>query len=113
MNDDNLNTFVGMPRTICTESYLVIGADLELNEMSCNNLSTYLKSSFSRYLHSLAKGSQDATARTFKFVPMQDFSNHSDIDWTASIEEIDNQLFSKYNLSNEEIDHIKKRIKAM
>lgn len=113
LNDDNLNTFIGAPKTICTESYLVIGAELKLNEASCNNLAKYLETKFARYLHSLAKGSQDATARTFKFVPMQDFSNPSDIDWTASIEEIDNQLFSKYNLSNEEIDHIKKRIKAM
>ena len=60
LNDDNLNTFIGKPGTICTESYIVIGAELGLDEISANNLSTYLTTKFARYLHSLAKGSQDA-----------------------------------------------------
>jgi hypothetical protein len=113
LNDDNLNTFVGAPKTICTESYLVIGAELSLDEASCNNLSTYLKTRFARYLHSLAKGSQDATSRTFKFVPIQDFSNDSEIDWSVSVQEVDNQLYKKYGLTDEEINHIEKRIKTM
>ena len=37
LNDDNLNTFIGTPKTICTESYLVVGAELGLNEASCND----------------------------------------------------------------------------
>ena len=37
----------------------------------------------------------------------------SDIDWTKSVEEIDEQLFNKYNLSNEEKEHIKNTIKDM
>ncbi|MBY0123189.1 Eco57I restriction-modification methylase domain-containing protein [Bacillus sp. S/N-304-OC-R1] len=113
LNDDNLNTFVGEPKTICTESYLVIGAEAGLDEASCKNLSTYLTTRFSRYLHSLAKGSQDATSRTFRFVPIQDFSNDSDIDWSVSVQEVDNQLYKKYGLSDEEINHIERRIKAM
>ncbi|WP_096551841.1 Eco57I restriction-modification methylase domain-containing protein [Ureibacillus thermosphaericus] len=113
LNDDNLNTFIGEPKTICTESYLVIGADLGLDESSCYNLSKYLKTRFARYLHGLAKGSQDATAKTFRFVPLQDFTNDSDIDWSASVKEIDQQLYKKYGLSSEEIDHIERRIKEM
>jgi hypothetical protein len=113
LNDDNLNTFVGAPQTICTESYLVIGAELRLDEVSCNNLSKYFKTKFARYLHGLAKGSQDATSKTFKFVPVQDFSNNSDIDWSVSVQEVDNQLYKKYGLSDDEINHIETRIKAM
>ncbi|POZ55061.1 hypothetical protein LYSIN_03358 [Lysinibacillus sphaericus] len=113
LNDDNLNTFVGAPKTICTESYLVIGAGLDLDEASCNNLSKYLKTRFARYLHSLAKGSQDATSRTFRFVPIQNFSNDSDIDWSVTVQEVDNQLYKKYGLSDEEISHIESRIKTM
>lgn len=113
LNDDNLNTFVGEPKTICTESYLVIGAELGLDEVSCHNLSKYLTTRFARYLHSLAKGSQDATSKTFRFVPVQDFSNNSDIDWSVSVEEVDKQLYEKYGLSDEEINHIERRIKTM
>ncbi|MHC8965603.1 Eco57I restriction-modification methylase domain-containing protein [Priestia aryabhattai] len=113
LNDDNLNSFVGAPKTICTESYLVIGAELGLDEASCNNLSKYLSSKFARYLHGIAKGSQDATSKTFKFVPIQDFSNDSDIDWSVSIQGVDKQLYEKYGLSDEEIKHIERRIKPM
>lgn len=113
LNDDNLNTFIGIPNTICTESYLVIGAGFGLNEDSCNNLSTYLTTRFARYLHSLAKGSQDATSKTYRFVPVQDFSNNSDIDWSVPVQEVDNQLYRKYGFSDDEINHIETRIKSM
>ena len=46
LNDDNLNCFVGEPGTICTESYLVIGAELNLNKVSSNNLRKYLSTKF-------------------------------------------------------------------
>lgn len=113
LNDDNLNTFVGEPKTICTESYLVIGAELNLDEISSNNLSSYLTTRFARYLHSLAKGSQDATSKTFRFIPTQDFTNDSDIDWSVPIQDVDKQLYKKYDLSVEEINHIERRIKPM
>ena len=113
LNDDNLNTFIGEPGTICTESYIVIGAELGLDENSANNLSTYLTTKFTRYLHSLAKSSQDATAKTYRFIPLQDFSNNSDIDWSLSVQEVDKQLYKKYGLSEDEINHIERRIKEM
>jgi len=113
LNDDNLNTHIGKPNTICTESYIVIGADLNLNEQSTNNLSKYLSTKFTRYLHSLAKGSQDATSKTYNFIPVQDFTKDSDVDWDASIKGINDQLFEKYNLTQEEINHIDNKIKEM
>ncbi len=113
LNDDNLNTIISGPKSICTETYLVIGAELNLNEQGANNLSTYMKTKFLRYLHSLAKNSQHGTRNTYIFVPLQDFSDSSDIDWSVSVPEIDQQLYKKYSLSDEEITHIESRIKPM
>lgn len=113
LNDDNLNAFVGKPKEICTESYLVIGGGKNLNKLQCENICNYLKTRFARFMHSLAKASHDATAKTFCFVPLQDFSAASDIDWTKSVVEIDKQLYAKYNLSVEEINFIESKIKPM
>ncbi len=44
---------------------------------------------------------------------MQDFTEHSDIDWSKSVGEIDRQLFSKYGLNDEEIVFIESMIKPM
>lgn len=113
LNDDNLNSFVGNPNTICTESYLVIGVDLELNQSSATNLCKYLTTKFARFQHSLGKASQDATSKTFRFVPTQNFTSESDIDWSKSTQEIDKQLYAKYKLTNEEIEFIESMIKPM
>lgn len=113
LNDDNLNTFIGEPNTICTESYIVIGADLNLDEMSAANLCKYFTTKFTRFQHSVGKASQDATSKTYKFVPLQDFTNNSDIDWSKTIQEIDQQLYAKYELTIEEIDFIESMIKPM
>lgn len=113
LNDDNLNSFIGEPGTICTESYIVIGADLELDKNTAIYVSKYLTTRFLRFMHSLVKASQDATSKTYKFVPLQDFTKNSDIDWNKSIEEIDQQLYNKYNLTTEEIEFIESMIKPM
>lgn len=113
LNDDNLNAFVGEPNTISTETYIVIGADLNLNKESATNLVNYCFTKFTRFMHSLPKVSQHGTSKTYKFVPLQDFTSKSDIDWTKSIEEIDQQLYKKYKLSNKEIEFIDKMIKPM
>lgn len=103
LNDDNLNSFLGAPKTICTESYLVLGADKDYSKTQCEHLSQYLSTKFARFMHSLAKSSQDATSKTFQFVPLQDFSEP----WT------DEKLYKKYNLSDEEISYIESLIKPM
>lgn len=87
--------------------------NLKLIETSVGNLSKYFSSKFSRFLHSLAKASQHGTAKTYKFIPVQDFTTNSDIDWTKSIAEIDQQLYRKYHLSAEEVAFIESMIKPM
>ncbi len=61
----------------------------------------------------MAKSSQDATSKTFRFVPTQNFTKKSDIDWSKSTVEIDKQLYAKYKLTQEEIDFIESMIKPM
>lgn len=103
LNDDNLNSFVGAPDTICTESYLAICADCGLTKTECENLCEYLKTRFVRFMHSLAKVSQDATSKTWRFVPMLDFSKV----WT------DEDLYALYDITDAEVAFIESMIKPM
>ena len=103
LNDDNLNAFVCAPGEVTTESYLVVGADLDLGKQGCLNLKSYFSTKFVRFMHSLAKSGQDATSKTYTFVPLQDFSKP----WT------DAELYAKYGLSDEEIAFIESMIKPM
>ena len=113
LNDDNLNAFVGEPKTICTETYIVMGATLSLDLITSTNLVKYFFTKFARFMHSLPKVSQHGTSKTYKFVPLQNFTAKSDIDWSKSTVEIDKQLYAKYKLTPEEIDFIESMIKPM
>lgn len=44
---------------------------------------------------------------------MQDFTASSDVDWTKSIPEIDQQLYEKYDLDKNEINFIEENVKRM
>ena len=103
LNDDNLNSFIGAPKTVCTETYIMIGMDLNLHRLECENICKYLKTKFARFMLSLAKTSQHATSKAYRFVPMQDFSKP----WT------DAELYEKYGLTDEEIAFIESMIKPM
>ena len=46
-------------------------------------------------------------------IPLQDFTPASDIDWSKSIPEIDQQLYAKYVLDAEEIEFIETHVKPM
>lgn len=103
LNDDNQNSFVGAPGTICTETYLVVGTELDLTQEKASNLSNYLRTRFARFLLSLAKISQHGTGKTYRFIPLQDFSKS----WT------DEELYTRYGLTAEETDFIESKIKPM
>lgn len=111
--DDNLNAFIGKPGSVCTESYLFIVETSITGQSEAENMVKYIKTRFVRFMHGLAKASQDATSKTYKFVPMQDFTDNSDIKWNKSISEIDKQLYDKYGLSSDEIEFIEQKIKPM
>lgn len=61
----------------------------------------------------MLKITQDNNPEKWKYVPLQDFTSSSDIDWSASVADIDRQLYRKYNLSSEEIDFIESHVKEM
>lgn len=113
LNDDNQNAFVVAPGTVCSETFIVMGVGLDLDETSARNLVVYLKSRFARFLHSKAKVSQHGTRGTYRFVPRPDLTPTSRIDWAMSPDAVDEQLFDLYDLTPEERAHIRYSIKPM
>ena len=94
-----------------TETFLSIGAFGEIGEAEA--ALKYVKTKFARALLGVLKTTQDITPEKWKCVPLQDFSESSDIDWNTSIANIDRQLYSKYRLSEEEINFIESKVKEM
>lgn len=102
---------IGHPLIGHTQSFISIGA-FETEE-EANAAMKYVKSKFARTLLGVLKITQDNPPEKWKYVPLQDFTASSDIDWTVSIPEIDQQLYRKYDLSPEEIDFIETHVKEM
>jgi len=102
---------VGEPNTGCTYTFLEVGPFDSSNEVQgCIN---YMKTKFCRALLSTLKITQNNSSSVWKNVPLQDFTNKSDIDWSKSIPEIDKQLYTKYKLDKKEIDFIEVHVKPM
>lgn len=59
------------------------------------------------------KATQDNNRDVWRLVPLQDFTSRSDIDWSKSVAEIDQQLYAKYGLDESEIAFIESKIKPM
>ena len=89
------------PSYICTESYIVI--NVQNDEKRINNVYSYIKTKFVRFLMSLVTSSQAINKQSFVHVPIQDFSRP----WT------DEDLYKKYELSDDEIKYIESLIKPM
>ena len=102
---------VGEPAVGNTESFISIGNFSTDSDASA--LMKYISTKFVRALLGTLKTTQDITPEKWKFVPLQDFSEASDIDWSLSVEEIDVLLYKKYNLSDEEIRFINEKVQAM
>ncbi len=99
------------PNEINTETY--IDTAVFSTKEEARNYCLYLHSKFVRYLLRLGISSVNVTRECFAYVPLQDFTSNSDIDWSENIADIDKQLYKKYNLSEEEIAFIEKMIKPM
>ncbi len=93
--------FLGRPNSCCTETYLVIGP--LATKKICENVISYIKTKFLRFLVLLKKNTQHATSKVYEFVPLQDFSKP----WT------DEELYKKYGLTDEEIQFIESMIRPM
>lgn len=99
------------PGELCTETFVQIGPFD--TEKEASNVLKYIKTKFFRALVGIKKQTQHATRSVYEFVPFQDFTDKSDIDWSESVENIDKQLYKKYGLTEEEIAFIEKMIKPM
>lgn len=102
---------IGEPLIGYTETFIAIGAFV--TEFEAKACLKYIKGKFSRAMLGILKITQDNTKETWRKVPIQDFTLNSDIDWSQSIENIDQQLYKKYNLSQDEIDFIESKVRAM
>jgi site-specific DNA-methyltransferase (adenine-specific) len=89
------------PGTICTETYLVIGAYEKKDEAL--NLVAYMHTRFFRFLLSLFMYSHSITRDTYAFIPILDMSTT----WT------DEELYKKYGFSKDEIAFIESKIRPM
>ena len=96
---------------IATETFSSIGAFS--TEQEANNCLKYIKAKFARALLGVLKKTQHLTVENWKYVPLQDFTPASDIDWSRSIHEIDLQLYRKYGLDEKEIEFIESHVKEM
>lgn len=102
---------IGEPLTAHTQTFISIGAVRDREE--AENILKYIKTKFSRTLLGILKVTQDNPIATWAKVPIQDFTSVSDIDWSQSIADIDQQLYRKYGLTKEEIDFIESKVKEM
>ena len=93
--------FLAEPNSCCSETYIVIGSFD--TEMQAKNLMSYIATKFFRFMVLLQKNTQDAPQRVYSLVPIQDFSKP----WS------DEELYKKYNLTDDEIAFIESMIKPM
>ena len=93
--------FLAEPESCCSETYIVLG--VYNDRAKAENVMSYVRTRFFRFLVLLLKNTQDAPRRVYKLVPMQDFSKA----WT------DEELYAKYGLTDEEIAFIESMVKPM
>ncbi len=89
------------PETVCTESYLAVGA--YDNKEEAENMSNYLRTKFCRFLVSTILLTQNITKGKFIVVPNLSMKES----WT------DEKLYKKYGLTSEEIKFIESMIRPM
>ena len=102
---------IGEPLIGFTQSFISFGKFETQEEADAAH--KYIRSKFTRTLLGVLKSTQDNSKEVWKYVPLQDFTAGSDIDWSKSVAEIDAQLYAKYNLTEEEIAFIESMIKPM
>ena len=102
---------LGEPFVGSTETFISIGAFDGRKEGDA--ALKYIKTKFVRILLGILKVTQHITPEKWIYVPLQDFTESSDIDWTKSVREIDRQLYAKYGLDENEINFIESHVKEM
>ena len=103
--------FLAEPSLGYTRTFIGIGAFN--TEVEAKAALKYIKCKFCRAMLGVLKVTQDNNPDKWKYVPLQDFTHSSDIDWSKSIKEIDAQLYAKYGLDENEINFIESHVKEM
>ena len=111
ISKDSLSPFIVSNPSCCYETYLVVGTFENTSE--ANNAMKYMQTKFFHLLVAVLKNTQNAMQRAYKYVPLQDFTSESDIDWSKSVADIDKQLYTKYGLTAEEVAFIESKVKSM
>lgn len=99
------------PNEVCTHSYFLIGCFDTKSEADA--VLKYLKTRFVRFLVMITLTAVNLSKLVFFNVPMQNFSDDSDIDWSRNVTDIESQLYGKYELTDNEIELINSMIKPM
>ena len=89
------------PQVVCSETYLLLA--YFNNKEEATNFYNYIRTKFVRFLINMITATQHLSRTNFRFVPLQDFTKP----WT------DEELYKKYNLTEEEINFIESMIKPM
>lgn len=103
--------YLATPGVGSTETFLGVG--FFDTKAEAESALKYIKTKFVRILISALKVTQDITPEKWKYVPLQDFTDASDIDWSRSVADIDRQLYAKYGLDEKEIEFIETHVKEM
>lgn len=93
--------FLQKKDSCCSETYIVISPSD--NNQEHENIISYMKTRFFRFLVMLNKLTQHGTEKVYEFVPIQDFTQS----WT------DEKLYAKYGLTEDEIAFIEKMVRPM
>ena len=103
---------VGEPLFGHTETFISFGT-FETRE-EAENLLKYIKTKFARTMLGVRKVTQgNKNTYVWGLVPLQNFTPQSDINWSKSIAETDQQLYKKYGLNEKEIAFIETKVRAM
>lgn len=102
---------IGTPLIGHTQTFISIGKLATEEEASA--LLKYIKTKFARCMLGILKVTQHNPGPKWKYVPVQNFTSSSDINWSQDIKDIDQQLYRKYGLSDDEIEFIETHVKEM
>lgn len=114
---NNLNTFnkaaIFPAGYASTDGWTILGAST--NRQIAENLLSYIKTKTFKIVvrACCSDGMSNITKVLMKHVPLPDLTSNSDIEWSQPISNIDQQLYKKYGLTQEEIDYIESTIKPM
>lgn len=112
-SDSNVlgDTIVAAAGSVCSQTYLYAAFN---SAFEAESFAKYVRTRLFRFLVSAIKITQQAQNKVYRYVPIQDFSEKSDIDWSLSITEIDKALYiGNMNFRKKKIEFIESMIKPM